>query len=304
MAASSTILHLRRDEINDVLWNRCVDEATNGLIYAYTYYLDHLAKQWDGLVLGNYEAVMPLPWRKRYGLSYLFHPPLTAQLGLFGKKINGALLNEFLHAIPRKFRYWDFPMNHQNIFATDFPLYERSNYVLPLQEDYGALSKGYRENIRRNVRKSQELGCTIKQSIEVGPILSLALEQSGDGDAAVDGDAFVALFDLLEKKEMARTYGVFSNRDELLASCVFFFSHGRAYYILVGNHPNGRTLGASHALIDGFIRDHAGKELLLDFEGSDLRNLAFFYSSFGAQLEKYAAIRMNRLPWYARWVKE
>jgi hypothetical protein len=64
----------------------------------------------------------------------------------------------------------------------------------------------------------------------------------------------------------------------------------------VGNHPNGKTIGASHALIDAFIKDHAGQNLLLDFEGSDIRNLAFFYSSFGAGEEKYTGIKMNRLP--------
>jgi hypothetical protein len=56
-------------------------------------------------------------------------------------------------------------------------------------------------------------------------------------------------------------------------------------------------------LIDAFVKDHAEKDLLLDFEGSDVRNLAFFYSSFGATEEKYAALRLNRLPWYLRWLK-
>ncbi len=102
---------------------------------------------------------------------------------------------------------------------------------------------------------------------------------------------------------MAVTYGIFSQQQELLASCVFFFSHNRAYYILVGNHPNGRTIGASHALIDAFIKDHAGQNLILDFEGSDIRNLAFFYSSFGATHVPYPALRINRLPFYLKWMK-
>jgi hypothetical protein len=63
-------------------------------------------------------------------------------------------------------------------------------------------------------------------------------------------------------------------------------------------------MGASHALIDSFIKDHAGKNLVLDFEGSDIRNLALFYSSFGAIDEKYPAVRLNSLPWYFKWVKK
>ena len=53
-----------------------------------------------------------------------------------------------------------------------------------------------------------------------------------------------------------------------------------------------------------FIKDHAGQQRVLDFEGSDVRSLAFFYSSFGAVEEKYAAIKWNRMPWWLRWAKQ
>jgi len=123
-------------------------------------------------------------------------------------------------------------------------------------------------------------------------------------EAAANTEQFRKLYQHLHSLNKATTYGIMSSKGELIASCVFLFSHNRAYYILVGNHPNGRTIGASHALIDAFIKDHAGKEMLLDFEGSDIRNLAFFYSSFGAVEEKYAGIKLNRLPFYLKWLKK
>ena len=52
---------------------------------------------------------------------------------------------------------------------------------------------------------------------------------------------------------------------------------------MVGNHPDGKTIGASHALIDAFIKDHADQNFILDFEGSDIRNLAFFYRDLEQQ---------------------
>jgi len=57
-------------------------------------------------------------------------------------------------------------------------------------------------------------------------------------------------------------------------------------------------------LIDAFIQDHAGKNIILDFEGSDIKSLAFFYSSFGAVEEKFTAIRRNKLPSYLKWAKK
>ncbi|MEJ7676087.1 MAG: hypothetical protein WKF59_26140 [Chitinophagaceae bacterium] len=49
-------------------------------------------------------------------------------------------------------------------------------------------------------------------------------------------------------------------------------------------------------LINGFIKEHAGKRLLLDFEGSMIKGVAQFYSKFGAKEEKYAALKLNKLP--------
>jgi lipid II:glycine glycyltransferase (peptidoglycan interpeptide bridge formation enzyme) len=115
---------------------------------------------------------------------------------------------------------------------------------------------------------------------------------------------FRLLYQQLHREKKAITYGILSGKDALLASAVFFYSHSRAYYILVGNHPDGRTTGASHALIDAFIRDHAGQNIILDFEGSDIPNLALFYSGFGALEEKYAAIKNNNLPFYMKWLKK
>jgi lipid II:glycine glycyltransferase (peptidoglycan interpeptide bridge formation enzyme) len=304
MEPTNQIRYLERKEIDAKKWNDCIDKSSNGLIYAYTYYLDHMCENWSALVLDDYAAVMPLPWRKKWTVFYLYQPFLTAQLGIFGNELNDLVAERFLNAVPQKFSYWEFSLNHQNLFPVkNFPLHQRSNYVLSLRPSYEDLYKNYRENIRRNIRKSGQLGCTTTTDIKIEEIIALAKIQAKEAGEK-EFENFKKLFELLSGKGQAKTYGAKSKSGEPLASCVFFFSHNRAYYILVGNHPNGRTLGASHALIDAFIKDHAGQSLLLDFEGSDIRNLAFFYSSFGAVEEKYAAIKLNRLPWWAKWLKK
>lgn len=299
-----TVQFVTRNNIDTAKWNSCIDDADNGLIYAYTFYLDALCDNWDGLVLNDYEAVMPLPWRKKWSVHYLYQPFLTAQLGLFGNNLNATILKTFLQAIPKRFRYWDMMLNMGNLFSLDdYPLYERVTYLLPLQKNYESLYSAYRENIKRNIKKAINYQCVVKKDFDVQVVIDLAGLQPTKSATDKDFDAFKNLYSLLHKKQQAITYGVFNAKEESLATCVFFFSHNKAYYILVGNHPNGRTLGASHLLIDAFIKDYAGKNLMLDFEGSDIRNLAFFYNSFGAEAKKYTAIKINRLPWYAKWLK-
>ena len=300
------IQYLTQQQINKQKWDACIEAADNGLIYAFSFYLDTMSKHWDALVLNDYEAVMPLTWNKKYGIRYLYQPFLTAQSGVFGKKITEEQVDLFIQAIPGSFRFIDISLNSNNASGNlEGVSISRSNYVLDLSKPYETLFQNYRENIRRNIKKALQLGCVIQKGFDAEKVILLAVQQmkSHGNEEADNIERFRKLYQYLHARQMATTYGVFTAQNELLASCVFFFSHNRAYYILVGNHPNGKTTGASHALIDAFIKDHAGKNMLLDFEGSDIRNLAFFYSSFGAVHEIYPAIKINRLPFYLRWMK-
>src|ERR1044071_9207251 len=98
MSTSGHIQYLTYKEIDKVKWDACIDNADNGLIYAYSFYLDHLALHWDALVFNDYEIVMPLTWNKKYGIYYLYQPFLTAQLGVFGKNISEEIFSKFLKA--------------------------------------------------------------------------------------------------------------------------------------------------------------------------------------------------------------
>ena len=315
MADQSQIKYLTNKEVDWKKWDACIRHASNGLIYAYSTYLSHMAKHWDALVLNDYDAVMPLTWNKKYGFYYLYQPAFVASLGVFGKNITEETVRNFLNAIPAKFRLIEIPLNHENNFPAAIKgYYSRINYVLDLKRPYEDLLKGYRENHKRNITKAIQLGCTVKKEISVDEVIQLSQQyQMPVGNTTrEDHSNFMRLFDVVRKRDIqhidnklsASIYGINGPQNKLLASAVFFFSHNRAYYILVGNHPDGKTLGASHALIDAFIKDHAGRDLILDFEGSDIRNLAFFYSGFGATEELYPAIKINRLPWYIRLFKK
>ena len=60
---------INRKNIDDKRWNGCIHFAINALPYAYTWYLDNVCENWEGLVLDNYKAVMPLVYKKKFGIS-------------------------------------------------------------------------------------------------------------------------------------------------------------------------------------------------------------------------------------------
>ncbi len=301
------ITYLPQARIDKQKWDRCIDTATNGLAYAYSFYLDAMSRHWDALVMNDYEMVMPLTWNKKYSFYYLYPPFYCAQLGIFGNYITAEIVNNFLTTIPSKFKYWDYYLNKDNLFSLpDFPMYERNNYVLPLNAKYGEIQKNYAESHRRNINRALKAGNTFKRDISAADVIALAAQQAKNFSPITqkDFDNFSKLFALLHSRRMATCYGIFDRNNQLTASCAFVFSHHRAYYILVGNHPNGRTSGASHLLIDQFIKENAGKNLLLDFEGGNISGIEFFYKCFGATTEKFAWLKMNKLPVVAKLFKK
>lgn len=263
-----------------------------------------MSSHWDALVANDYEFVFPLTYNKKYGIYYLHQPAFCAQLGVFGNNITAAIAEAFIKAIPVKFKYCDIYLNKENVFNIT-KTYTRTNYILHLNKPYNTLYDSFRENIKRNIKKCKQLNLAVKKDIAINEVITLAKEQNRAFSNLSKNhyQSLKQLFIYLKKQNKAVTYGIFL-QEKLLASAALFFSNNRAYYILVGNHPDGKTLGGSHALINAFIEDHANQNLILDFEGSDIGSLAFFYSSFGAMEEKYAALKFNRLPWYIKWLKQ
>lgn len=296
------IRYITRANLDKAKWNECLEKCSSGLLYARSFYLDCMAPQWDALVLGDYEAVMPLTWNKKYGIHYLYQPAFTPMLGVFAA--SSVSVKDFINAIPDKFKLTEISLNSSNdLRGENVPGIMRSNYVLDLSRPADEIKKGYRESHRRNLRKAIQLGCLIKTDVPLKDIIALG-KLSAAPAKEEDYTRFEELFALLQAKGQAEAIGVYGPQQQLLASAVFFRDHKRAYYILVGNDPAGKTVGASHLLIDHFITANAGQPLLLDFEGSDIKSLAFFYEGFGAAPEWYPAIRINKLPFYLKWLKK
>jgi hypothetical protein len=292
------IQYLTHAAINKRRWDDCIAAASNGLPYAHSFYLDTMAAGWHALVLNDYEAVMPLPWRKKAGFAYLFQPSMTPILGVFGNNITDDLVTLFLNTIPSSFKLWDISLNHFNPLppSLPYPVFKRSNFILPLQRPYEQIQAQYHDNIKRNLGKAIKKGCTVKKGIPIDEVISISQKQF-PAFTRVEPGLFENLKTLyLHYITQAKTYCVMSAEGKTLSACAFLFSAGRAWYWLVGNEPEGRDYGASSFLLDAFIHDHANQPLTLDFEGSDDEGVAGFYKKFGASAEPFTTIYYNRLP--------
>ncbi|OIP03307.1 MAG: hypothetical protein AUJ97_04685 [Bacteroidetes bacterium CG2_30_32_10] len=59
------IRYLKHKEIDKDKWDNCIEKAFNGIIYAYSWYLDIVSENWDALIEDDYKTVFPLTQKKK-----------------------------------------------------------------------------------------------------------------------------------------------------------------------------------------------------------------------------------------------
>ena len=134
MPSSSQIHYLKRKELDVTRWDRCIDDADNGLIYACSFYLDTMCDNWDALVLGDYQAVMPLPWRKKWGVKYVYQPAFIQRLGVFGET-SPELLNMLYQQALKRFSFLHYNVSEAtSIKKAHFK--RRPNFFIDLSQPY------------------------------------------------------------------------------------------------------------------------------------------------------------------------
>ena len=97
------------------------------------------------------------------------------------------------------------------------------------------------------------------------------------------------LINLLDVIQINSTGSVYAHvKDGILQAATFFgFSKTRGIYLVSASNAMGKEDRSMFKLVDTFIHEHAGSGLLLDFEGSNIPNVARFFAGFGARPEIY-----------------
>ena len=53
------LVYLKNKHIDFVKWDKCINNAYNGSIYGYSWFLNIVCPNWDAIVYDNYKAVFP-----------------------------------------------------------------------------------------------------------------------------------------------------------------------------------------------------------------------------------------------------
>ncbi|MBX3257004.1 MAG: GNAT family N-acetyltransferase [Chitinophagaceae bacterium] len=301
------IRYIQHEEIDKKKWDMCIKNSENRLIYGYSWWLDDISPGWHALILNNYEAVMPLTWRKKYGIYYLYQPFCTAALGVFYKKNINVSVYDFLKTIPPIYKYWDIDMNERNeLPADDIITRQRKNQVLDLNKPYSIVRERYSRLAGRKLNKAKQHELVVVKDMDASTIIDLYKQQyrHAHRNSSHDYTALANCCKHAVDRNMITTYTAQSPEGEIVSFYIVLHDGNFVYSLLGGSTPEGKTSGSFYFLTDAAIRDNCNTGKTFRFEGSDNEGIAFFNSQFGAVSITYLHIQQNNLPFPLRLFKK
>lgn len=292
---SKHIQILHSPVINQVKWDHCIYLHANGLIYSGYDYLDTVCDEWSGLIIGDYEAVMALPWKKKMGIRYYYIPPFIQQLGLIGST-DQMLSKPVIQSIRRFAVYGDIHFNFSNhsIASTLFTK-SKTNFIINLNSQYEDLSASYSIDLKQILQKSnQQFEYTKHEGYT--SVIETYYQMYGRRMSHIsskDFSNFTNLCKLLNKQHNCLVRSVRNESGTILSNALLLRDNKRLYLLLNTTSAEGRLQHSNHWLIDKIIREFAGTDILLDFEGSELTGVKTFYKKFGGHIQPYFHYRRN-----------
>ena len=307
---SNTDIHfIRNSDIDRGKWDQCIANSANGIVYAYSWYLDRICTNWDALVWGDYLYIMPLVNSRKYGINYVYQPFFTQQLGIFSTFMpDSSIVNLFLKAIPDKFRLVEINLNIGNSPTVEnFRLKTNTTYELNLHTGIDHIRNRYHSNAKRNIQKAVQNKISISPVFDVPQFIEFTKNNLGLKSPEIKQKHFDALKKLVGYSIYAHhgeVYGAWDNRNNLIAAVFFITSNNKSIYLAASSNETGIEQCAMFLLIDRFISNNVGKNLTLDFEGSNIAGVARFYAGFGAEPRSYISVAQNNLPGFFRIFKK
>ena len=295
------IRYIAHNQIDKQRWDECIAKSPDGLVYAWSWYLDVVHPGWEALVEDDYETVMPLAGGRKFGINYLFQSFFTQKWGVYGKnEVNKEKIEQFLETIPEKFKFAEIRINACNN-PEGFKGFENSfhhNIELDLSEKYEVLAENYHSNTKRDLAKAKKEKLQIIENAEPLSIINLFRKNRGKEIEKWGDNEYKRLLDLVDtakKHDSCLVLGVQNTDNQLVAGAFFMISHKKIVFLFSGADESNKELHGLTFLLDYVIEKYSGTDYILDFEGSDNEGLARFYKGFGGKEIFYSELKFNKL---------
>lgn len=278
------IRRLKYQEIDFKKYTECLENSEQQKYSATLDFLNVVSgKQWEILVYNDYEAVMPVPYMKKFGLKIVINPKLCQQLGIFSKTDNIQVNDQFLGFFEKKYNIWYYAFNDTNQFTKK--LKERQNFLI-YPADYNEVRQKYSPKRKRKLRLDEEvLQNSEVRKVTMNEVLDFISQNTIGAKDEKDKQKFLQTFSDFEQAQHLQLTAFFYHKT--IINIIAVYSDEKTLALLgTFNAKEHIKLSGSSVIIDHIISENIQTKIF-DFEGSDVPAIEEFFRGFRPELKMY-----------------
>lgn len=280
------------------LYDRCLENSAQYRYSATSTFLNAVAgNQWDIMVLGNYDAVMPIPFVKKMGVKFVLLPKLCQQLGVFSAHDSQVMNMEFHRYLMKNYFVVYYAYNQHNSLPDDFKC--RQNFILQNQPYEEAFRK-YSPKRKRKLRLEEEV-------VENAVWRAIPFEEGKDFMLTnmvghrQEKDAMAYIDTLHALSETGRMYFyAFYYHGEIINALALYQDTNAVALLGTYNVKDKIKLNGSSKLVDFAISEWISQKDF-DFEGSDVPSVEEFFRGFRPALFHYPTVFFHKKELLKQW---
>ena len=300
------IQYIKRENLEVAKYDACIESAVQSRMYAFSWYLDIVADNWAVLVLGDYEAVMPIPFRKKYGIKYVYPPFWLLELGVFSLDESQGI-KPFLDVLYGEFKFIELRLNTKNKFLkSEFLIHKQFQY-LDLEIGYESILKGYNRNRKRELIKANKHHLVENWNDNPEKLITIFKTNIAERVKEINDKDYATLLNLMQlsiQKGVGELLTIYDANENLLAAAFFLKHKNKVTQLVCASDVSNRKNGVHTFFNDRAIFKYQPHFSVYNFGGSSMKNIANYYTSFGADTEEYQQIKYNNLPFLLRLFKK
>lgn len=300
------IQYIKRKDLDDLKYNTCIENSLESSIFAFSWYLDIVTDNWDVLVLDDYKAVMPIPWRKKLGIKYAYPPLWLLELGVFSieKKVEVAT---FLEVLFKKFKFVELRLNSENKATKTENLLKKQLQFLSLNVDYDSICKDFNRNRKRELSKAKNSDLVENWNDNPAKLISLFKANIANRIKKISEKDYTNLLILMKtslEKKVGELLTIYDRNNNLVAAAFFLKHKNEVTQLVCVSDLKNRKNGAHTFFNDRAIFKFHPNFDVYNFGGSSMKSIANYYKTFGAKTKEYQQIKYNNLPFLLRLFKK
>ena len=286
---------LNNSVIDQSRWDRCINKSLNGNIYGLSWYLNITCPDWEGVIKGDYQAVMPVPvmpgWRKKL----LSQPPFTWQLGIYSNSImDRQMVDAFISQIPASYRIRKLDLNKLNSPGShSFRYRDLEHTELDLIPSYDQIRQHYDKLLIDSMNESGSRRLTVTKGLTANEFLQFIYHHDRSNKRHLKPKELHYLRLITSNSiryRFGELFGAYSPENNLCGAALIIKYRQKASVIYTAADKEGMSKMAITSIIEEFIKTHAEQKLILGVDDPDDKISLDLLRQFGGKTCRFTRI--------------